>query len=248
MSEKLVDKKSFSCMSSDQAIRIFLNRNPSKFTISEISNNLGYHRNTTKNALERMNDVQSIGSGNYKSYYLKSMMDHYREIGKAAKMAFEINNPNKPQELLEHLRTFGYALIKETFQNSITEEYSNKYNHTKLVDNLIHLKLSYPFEDITIINDTDSIKISSTVDFFLSNEIKSNSRLRINPCLCNSNKNDNYLCQLVAGSLQAGLNFVCRMFDSKIIHIECKSTNGCLFEIKTIIPTNEDSTAMDDFL
>lgn len=236
-------------MTSDEAIRIFLSRNPVKFTISDIASALGYHRNTTKKAIKRIDDVSFIGSGNYTNYFIKSMMDHYREIGEAVKVAYDSNPLNEPLKFFEHIRAFGYALVKENLEATITDEYVENYNHEKLEDSLIHLKMSYPFENIIEVKQEDgSTEIRSSVKFYLVRDGLPGTTLRVDPCLCLGNMDEAYLCEMAAGGLQAGLNFACQMFDTKIIHIECDVEGSCNFQITRIETTEEDETALDDFL
>ena len=226
---------------------MYLSRNPNRYTIKELATLTAFHRNTTKKAISRMDDILSMGSGNYTSYYMRSMTDHYRTIGKALKLIFETEGHNN-QELRDKLRAFGYALVKSNLEEIIDETYIDQYNHDNLFESLIHLKLSYPFEDLIEITDNDGethLQSSVRLDF----DKRGNTRLlKVDQCLCRGEVETGYLCEMVAGALQAGLHFACQQFSSRITHIKCHPDGWCMYEISDNTTSEEDETVLDDFL
>jgi len=241
--------KTFRCMHSDEAIKMLLANNPTRYSIKEIATLTNFHRNTTKKAIDRLDELKSIGSGNYTNYYLRSITDHYRIIIDAIASSTLLSDTTGVERLFEK---FGYNMVENNLNEIITKEYTEQFTHDTIVESLLHLKMSYPFVDL---EEDEQGELKTSVDFHIEelNDAENEVILRINPCLCQGDANENY-CNVVIGALKAGLELACQMYNDEVTH-EARSEQGCLYRLKglrkaedELIPISENEQILQDFL
>lgn len=207
------------CCHSAESILLLLSKSPWPYTIKEISDLTNLHRNTIRESLRKLRDsgvINSLGVKNpsdktkkqygIDQYFYESTTDHYRSLARSLSN-LDFTNPIKK----EIATKIGFQLVKDRLEvifsklNLLDNFAESRFTHVNLEHALLHLKMAYPFSDLSLdvenrlILDT-KFKIKS-IDSSEENQ-ENRFNLKLNPCLCNGQQEYYLACHMVEGALK----------------------------------------------
>jgi len=198
---------------------MLLSHAPLRYSIKELSDLTGFHRNTIRPAVKELGGKNLIANFGNSQYYSSTISEHFRLLGKSL---YELDLGFDEQTKLAMLRQFGKNLVQNNLDQVIDENYATHFNHSKIAEALLHLKLSYPFADVTSKDTTGKNEISIDISFEVdTNRYDSDKEmdLHIYPCLCQGDSGQSYLCEMVAGALEGGIISACRAEPMEVVHL-----------------------------
>ncbi|MHA2501832.1 MAG: hypothetical protein ACXAE3_03085 [Candidatus Kariarchaeaceae archaeon] len=216
--QQCIEGVSFKCMHSKEAIQMLLSHAPLRYSIKELSQLTGFHRNTIRPAVKELTDKEVISNFGTSQYFSQSISEHFRNL---AKSIYSIDDGLSEDTKQSILRTFGRNLVQENLKKVISEEYMQHFNHSILTEALLHLKMSYPFADVTNTPDgsgQDNIRVNVKFELLREYDTGNELDLKISPCLCQGETNQRYMCEMVAGAIEGGILSACQSEPKEVVH------------------------------
>jgi len=239
-------------MHSGEVIQMLLSHAPLRYSIKELSDLTGFHRNTIRPAVKELTEKDELSNFGNSQYYSNTISEHYRILGRSL---YDLDLGFDDNTKLNVLRQFGRNLVVKNLNRVINEEYTDHFNHTTIGEALLHLKLSYPFADVTstISNEnTSDMKIDVTFEVETNHyETDKEMDLHIYPCLCRGDTSQSFLCEMVAGALEGGIISACQAEPLEVLHLgnaEDELGKYCRFYIRVAEGFNDpDIKAAEEY-
>ncbi|MHA2249725.1 MAG: hypothetical protein ACXAD7_05155 [Candidatus Kariarchaeaceae archaeon] len=200
------NEEKLKCCHSSEAILLILSRTPWRLSIKELSEITRFHRNTIRPTLKKLLDdknvkIKSTGDSKSSLYYYGGVVDFYRRQSKA------ISDLDLPENQIKDIaKNIGFNIVKNTLEEALVD--GPEFRHNSLFEALLHIKMAYPFSDITV--DESGRARASTV-FTVADQITNPAdfNLRIHSCLCGGNQDDHVSCEMVMGALEGAIEGAC---------------------------------------